>query len=403
MERRLYYEDPQLRRFSARVLEITPSGERTAIRLDRTAFYPTSGGQPHDVGYLNDLPVVEVVEREADGAVLHILAKASSGLQPGDEVEGVIDWPRRFDHMQQHTGQHILSAAAVETLGAETVSFHLGAEVSTIDLNRAPLTMADLEATERRANEVVFANLPVLTRWVSPAEAAALPLRKPPTVSGPIRVVEVSGFDWSACGGTHVQTAGQVGLIKVLRVERRGQESRVTFVCGWRALSDYSRRLSWLQGLMARLTVGADELISAVDRLIEESKTLRKAYLAAQEASLELEARMLAAEAQSQGRWRVVCRSFASRDIQEVKWLAQQLAQQGCVALLATGGAQPQLVFARPEDEVHSALDMAALVRSSARLIGGGGGGRPALAQGGGRDASQVEAALKWAQDSLPL
>ena len=182
MTERLFYQDPYRRQFKARIVERLMVGHRPGVILDRTCFYPTSGGQPHDTGTLEGIPVVDVFEREEDKAIVHVLANELEG----ETVRGEIHWARRFDHMQQHTGQHILSQAFLQVLGAETVSFHLGAEASTIDVDRAPLTTAQLDEVEARANEVVFADRSVRTYFVGQEELTRLPMRKPPVVTGPI-------------------------------------------------------------------------------------------------------------------------------------------------------------------------------------------------------------------------
>jgi len=250
--KRLYYDDSYLRHFTAQVVESTKVKGRPAVILDRTAFYPTSGGQPHDRGLINGIPVINVIERK-DGTVVHVLEEPLPGEVT--TVEGEIDWERRFDHMQQHTGQHILSQACLQRLKAETVGFHLGADYATIDLNKAPLSEKKLEAAEALANAVVFANRPVVARFVSKEELAAMPLRKPPAVEGPIRIVTVEGFDWSPCGGTHVRATGEVGVIKIVRYERRGAETRLTFLCGERAWRDYHQKNRLLRRLATRFSV----------------------------------------------------------------------------------------------------------------------------------------------------
>ncbi|MBC7224597.1 MAG: alanyl-tRNA editing protein, partial [Anaerolineae bacterium] len=248
---RLYYDDPYLTEFTARVVERLEWDGHPAVVLDRTAFYPTSGGQPHDTGRLQDVRVVGV-EEDPEGRVVHLLERP---LQ-ADEVRGQVDWARRFDHMQQHTGQHILSQACWRTLRAETVGFHLGEEAATIDLDVPDLDLAALERAEVLANDIVCQDLPVHTAFLTDDEAATLPLRKPPAVHGKIRVVQVEGFDASACGGTHVRRTGEVGPIAVVRVEHRGRESRVHFLCGHRATQDHRQRIRITSGLMAALTVG---------------------------------------------------------------------------------------------------------------------------------------------------
>ena len=394
---RLYYAEANLREFDARVIERLTWNGRPAVVLERTAFYPTSGGQPHDTGTLNGVEVVDAVEREADGAVVHVLA----GELQGDAVHGEINWVRRFDHMQQHTGQHVLSQAFTTALGADTVGFHLGAEVSTVDLNRAPLSEEQIDRAEALANEVVFDDRPVDARFVDREELAALPLRKPPQVTGPIRIVEVAGFDWSPCGGTHCRRTGEIGVIKVVRVERRGAETRVHFLCGRRALADYRRKNHLVLDLAARFSVGDWELAGAVERLSEEARANRKQAQALQGQLLDYEAVALIAGAETLAGARVVRRVYADRTVDEIRHLAQRLtAGPGVIALLGLGstGEKAQFVFACSADVPH---DMNALLRAACQAVGGGGGGRPNFAQGGGPDGTRAEEALDVAWQQL--
>src|ERR1051326_619895 len=214
MTERLYYADAYLHEFDASITRVASRDGRTAVYLDRTAFYPTSGGQPFDIGTLNASRVVDVVDE--DGGIAHLV---DGRLSAGDRVHGVIDWTRRFDHMQQHTGQHVLSAAIDRLFGARTVSFHLGADASTIDLSRE-LTRDELIAAEIDANRIVWENHPVAIRYASAEEAARLPLRKESIREGTLRLIDIEDFDLSACGGTHVARTGGIGVIAVASSER---------------------------------------------------------------------------------------------------------------------------------------------------------------------------------------
>ena len=211
-------------------------GNRPAIALDRTAFYATGGGQPHDLGTLDAAQVSDVIAE--DDVVWHVCEPPEPTWANGDEVRGVIDWAPAIGHMQQHTGQHILSEAFIREREAHTVAFHMGAEACSIDLNRSDLGAENLAAVESAANTIIDEARPVRANFVSDAELAQIALRKAPTVAGPIRIVEVQGYDWSPCGGTHLANTAQVGLIKILAAERRGTELRVTFLCGRRARAD---------------------------------------------------------------------------------------------------------------------------------------------------------------------
>ena len=394
MTERLYYLDPYRLEFETRVVERTRVGDKPGVILESTCFYPTSGGQPHDEGSLNDAPVINVFERE-DKAIVHVLATEFRG----DAVHGAIDWETRFDHMQQHTGQHILSQAFLKILRAETVGFHLGKEACTIDVDKAPLAVSQLDRVEDLTNEIVFADRPVKTYLVTETELTGLPLRKPPNVEMPIRVVEVEGFDYSPCGGTHCRRTGEVGLIKITKVERRGQDTRVDFLCGGRALADYRGKNQTVNELANQFSVGRWELAEAVERLAEEAKSNKRELNAAKNRLLDYEAAELLAEAEQHGDIRVVRKALTGREGEEVRRLALRLMESaGCVALLGLAGKKAQLFFACSADLPY---DMNDLLKKACRVVGGGGGGQRDFAQGGGLDGSKVSEALDVARERL--
>jgi alanyl-tRNA synthetase len=403
MTQRLYYEDPYLTRFSARVLERLTWEDRPAVVLDRTAFYPSGGGQPHDTGILcaedssESMAVVDVVEREDDGAVIHILA----GPFPADEVAGQIDWDRRFDLMQQHSGQHILSAAFLERYDANTVGFHLSDGYATIDLDRAPLSAEEMAQVEVLANAIVLENRPAAARFVPDEEVSRLPLRKPLAHEGPVRIVEIPGFDCSACGGTHVRATGEVGLIKLTRSERRGSETRVEFVCGRRALADYQAKNALVMELAREFTVGHWELADLVHRLADDLAEARRELRQTRDALLDAEAAVLWHQGVTVGPALVVRAHLAGRSPDDLKHLAQRLvAQPQTVALLAAGeaGQKSVFTFARSAD---IEVPMGILMRQACQIVGGGGGGRPEFAQGGAPQGDRAAQALEEAFHSL--
>ncbi len=404
ISQRLYYDNPYLIRFSARVAERLLWEDRPAVVLDRTAFYPTGGGQPHDTGLLREagslqeVAVLDVIERESDGAVLHLLAgPLEAAPVVTDQVEGEVDWTRRFDLMQQHTGQHILSAAFVERLGANTVGFHLSDDYATIDLDRAPISAEELAAIETLANTVIFENRLAVARFVQDAEIAELPLRKPLAHEGPVRIVEIPAFDCSACGGTHVRATGEVGLIKITRGERRGTETRIEFLCGWRALGDYQAKNSTVMDLARDFTVGHWEVTDMVHRMAGELKETRRELRSTRDAWLDAEAEALWRQAARLAEARVVSAHLASHSPDDLKHLAQRLvAHPRTVALLAAGeeGQKGFFTFARSADvEAH----MGTLVRQACEAVGGRGGGRPEFAQGGGPEGNLAPQALEEA------
>jgi alanyl-tRNA synthetase len=401
MTERLYYYDSYRITFDASVIENFTLDGAPAVVLDSTAFYPTSGGQPHDAGTLNGIPVGDVIEREEDHAVVHLLleAKGESPLHSGDSVQGMIDWGRRFDHMQQHSGQHVLSQAFVQTIDADTVGFHLSSEYSTIDLNREALNEGEITRAEDLANQIVFEDRPVIARFLEPDEASRLPLRKAAPARESIRIVQVEGFDWSACGGTHVARTGQIGIIKIERSERRGAETRITFLCGHRAVNHYRKLNRLAHELALNLSVGIEELSPAIERLQAEARSARKERDQLRQVMLEYEAQAMASHGQTMGSIQCVSQVLEERDIQEVRQLAASItARPGRVALLGVKGTKAQLVFARSADVTY---DMRPLLRDACRLVGGGGGGSPELAQGGGAQADRVEDALRHASQLL--
>lgn len=390
--RRAYYQDSYCREWTATILRRIPGDGRVGLVLDRTCFYPGGGGQPADGGLIAEQPLLEITEADD---LIHWVAS-----DPGaDSVACSLDWQRRFDFMQQHTGQHILSSAFERELDADTVSFHLGDEIVTIDINRAGLSEQDLRRVERAANQVVMNDLPLHVELFEPGQPIPLPLRKQPAVSDTVRIVVVEGVDYSPCGGTHCARAGEVGAIKITRAERRGGETRIYFLCGWRALEDYARKDSIVSALAGHFTVADAEVPEAVARMEEDARALRKELSRVQDRLFELEAAQLLAEAERIGDVRVVARVFDDRSAEAVKRLALQLISQGhCVALMASRGDKLQVAFARSEDVRY---DMAALLREVAPIFGGRGGGQPQMAQGGGADAARIEEALRQAVNLL--
>ncbi len=404
---RLYVHDSYTTQFTARVMEAILDGDRPALVLDRTYFYPTSGGQPHDTGLINGLEVLDVAVREADGAVLHTVA--GEPIPPvGAAVTGAVNWARRLDHMQHHTGQHILTWAFVQAAAAGTVSFHLGEEAATIDLDRPDLTPAQIDAAEDLANAAVGRNLPVRAWYPTAGELANLPLRKVPVIDGQLRVVSIGDLDCTACGGTHVAHTGEIGLIKVTRAEKYKDMTRVEFRCGTRALRDYRHKHALLQQVAADLTIGFWELPAAIARLQAEIKQLRADWRAARQRLLALDAQELWETAAERNGVRVVVRAWEAADRQpdELPALASRLIQEPqTVALLGLAGEKAQIVMARSPDLPD--LDLVPWLRGvTGALAGGGqgrGGGRPDFAQGGGMSADlpALAAVLRQAGEAI--
>lgn len=388
---RIYYTDSLLTTFEANVVSCDTNGEAPRVVLDRTAFYPTSGGQPHDVGSLGDARVLDVIDE--DDHVVHVVDRP---LRVGAPVAGRIDWARRFDHMQQHTGQHILSAAFDRTAGVRTESFHLGTAHCTIDLAREVSTR-EIATAEDLANAVVWEDRPVTVRFVSEDEAAALPLRKESLRTGTLRLVDVTDFDLSACGGTHVPTTGRIGIIAVAGVEKVKGGTRVSFVCGGRALASHRAHRDRVDGLVRLLTVGPDDLRGSVERLQGELRTQQKTIKDLQSQVATSLAESLRATAESTGSFaRVLC-AQPGWDAAALKTLASALvAGPGHVAVVIGSGSTVPVVVARSSDVSFAAN---VWLTQATSVLGGKGGGRPELAQGA--LSASPDAILAFARETV--
>ena len=399
LTKRLYYEDSYLKEFKAKVLKKIKIDNQPAVILDETAFYPTSGGQPYDKGVIQDVPVVEVVE-EGD-EIIHIL-KEELKEEINSEVIGKIDWERRFDHMQQHLGQHILSGALMEIYDAETVSFHLGEKVCTLDIAKEKLTEEEVKKTEGCANEIVFDNRPVKCYFVEgEEELKRLNLRKMPDRKGRIRIIEVEDFDLSACGGTHCRATGEVGLIKIIKWEKRGEKIRLEFICGRRAWEDYFWKNELIKNISNKLTIKDSELGEAIDRMLEEQKEIRKELKEFKEKLQEYEAKRLIDESSIRDNGiKIINKVFKERNFQEVRGLVQKIINldDNVVALAGIKskgeGEGAKILFACSRALKY---DMNRLIREVGKFIEGRGGGAPNFAQAGGQRAEGIEDSLNFA------
>ncbi len=390
---RLYYKDCYLREFEARIMGDSPGPTGVRLYLDRTAFYPESGGQPGDRGLLGDVRVLDVIDEE-DG-IAHIVES-----KPKDEtVKGIIDWGRRFDHMQQHTGQHVLSAAFERTGGYKTVSFHMGSEVSSIDLDSDRLGPRQIESAETLANEVIFEDRPVEILFRDSRETADMGLRKPSQRQGEVRLIQVADFDLSACGGTHVRRTGAIGLVVVRKVERMKGHMRVEFVCGGRALAAVRRDFHTLEETVRLFSAPFENVPTLASRQAED---LRRALRLNEKLTTrisEAEAEKWWAEAVLKNGRKVLQRVFEAGDAQEAKTLAHAVAHlNSSVALIGVRGQSAALFFSQ---SAGGTADLGALMRQTLSRCGGKGGGAKNFAQGGGLDESRLAEALSLAQSLL--
>ncbi|MEO8635799.1 MAG: alanyl-tRNA editing protein [Gemmatimonadales bacterium] len=386
---RLYYSDSYLTAFDAIVTERSDDGRR--IYLDRTAFYPTSGGQPHDTGRLNGIQVTEVVDE--DDRIAHLLA----GPLDASHVEGRIDWARRHDHMQQHTGQHLLSAVLAERLGHSTVSVHFGETSSTLDLAAAGITLDEVRQVEAWANLAIMENHLVTTGTEDSATATGL--RKPSERSGLLRIVMIGQLDRSACGGTHVRSTGEIGPVLIRKAERMKQQVRLEFLCGVRAVRRARADFDLLTGMATEASAGLDDLPTAVTKLRAELK-------ASQGERRELQAQLHAHRARelhqstvpdARGRRHLVI-SGSVGGLEDLRGLA--LAAIGLPSTIVTGTASnpPTLLLATAAD---TGLDAGTMLKGVLSALGGRGGGNARLAQGSIPEGTDEAVALAAVADAL--
>ena len=377
---RLYYNHPDVRTFDASVLRAETRGDHTAVWLDRTAFYPTSGGQPFDTGRLGDANVVDVEDDES-GDIVHLVAGTSPEI--GATVHGAIDWNRRFDHMQQHTGQHVLSAVLERAFGARTISFHLGADSCTIDVDRE-LSSAQIAQGELAANQAVWLDLPVTIRYAAEEEARALPLRKETARTGTLRLIEISGLDLSACGGTHVERTGVIGQIALASWERFKGGQRIEFLCGGRALARFQRLRDISAASIRLLSVLPAELPAAIERMQTDAKEQKRILSTVQSDLATYEAAAMVARAEALPVGRAVFQVLDG-DAVRLRTLATALtAHPGVVAVLVSTAVPALAVVARSADLAVACNEV---VSALLKEFGGRGGGKPDLAQCGGLQA----------------
>lgn len=395
---RLYYSDSHLIEFNASVVDITErvSGW-TAVILDRTAFYPTGGGQPTDTGTLNGARVVECIED--DNAVLHLIQGSTPSI--GTKVKGRVDWPRRLDHIQQHTGQHILSQAFVTLFNAPTRSFRVLEQSCEIDVELANASTGIIERAVELANNVIWEDREITIRNISAEEAARLPLRKDPARGGELRIIEVEGFDMSPCGGTHAYRTGEVGMIAVRSWERAKGLIRIEFVAGTRALADYRKANKSARDTAALFSTARDEAPQLAAHMVEENKELHRRVRFLEDIAAGAEATQLyeTAEVRSDGT-RLIAQVFSDKNPDNLKKLAHALiARPHAIALLgAFDKENARLIFARSSDATG---DMNQLMREACSIVDGRGGGKPDMAQGGGRNVTRLHEAIEKSRELL--
>ncbi|MFQ6734515.1 alanyl-tRNA editing protein [Virgibacillus tibetensis] len=388
MTKKLYYQDQYIRNFTARLQKSgRDEQDRFYLVLDETAFYPTGGGQPHDTGTLNGMKVHDV--EEIEGEIRHYIDVPA---EVHKEYTGELDWDRRFDHMQQHMGQHILSAAFEEEYGYRTVSFHLGTETCSIDLEIEYLSDEEMSLVEKTANKVVMENRPVETRWVSEEELSNFPLRKEVSVSTDIRLVNIADFDYNGCGGTHPDSTGQVSSIKMLHWEKQKKKKiRVYFVCGIRVQKQLQKKHKVIQDLTDTLSAPQEELNETATRVLLLNKELEKKNNDLKMELIEYEADSYIEKANVQADRKIVREIFTNRPMPELQQLAKRITAKTdriLVLLINEKDDKLQLVCSRSED---AEINMNDLVNHVLPVINGKGGGNNSIAQGGGERTISAE------------
>lgn len=381
MGNKLYYQDAYIQSFYSSVVRQASDGDGLPyIVLEETSFYPTGGGQPNDEGTINDIRVTNV--EEIDGEIRHYLE--SPILETSKEVFGVIDWERRFDHMQQHAGQHMLSAAFDSLFQFKTVGFHLGKETLTIDLDTDRLSVQKAQEAENLVNQIILENKPIETKWITKDELPLYDMRKETKVIGDIRLVIIPEFDYNGCGGTHPKTTGEVRAVKILDWEKQKKKTRLQFVCGNRVLGQFQHKQQTLLLLTKLLNVPEGEMGAAVNRILDNTKILEKALVGARESILQYEAKeLLVNNNQSSGEI-IISHVYQNRTIQELQKLARIIIAKEEVAyvfFVAENEDQLQIVAARG---VKGTCNMKDLIGEALSSIKGKGGGNEMFAQGGG-------------------
>ena len=396
MTERLYYNDSFVREFDALVLSCEPDNARWRVRLDRTAFYPTSGGQPFDTGRLGAATVVEVLDAENDEITHFTDQPVSAGA-----VHAVIDWPRRFDHMQQHTAQHMLSAAFIELFKFQTVSFHLGRDISTIDLATPSVTPGQLEEAERRVNEIIFEDRPIAVRYGSAEELAAQGIRKKVDREGVLRVIDIEAFDRQPCGGTHLARTGQAGMLLTRKCERQKGNWRVEFVAGWRALAAARGDFAALRQAAEYLGCGMAELPENVRKIQEERRASQRDLKKSTERLAELEAADLLArntETSHDGKRRIIVSISDDASSSYLAMLAAKIVATPNMRVILASRAATAIVLAQ---SAGLDGDVGAVLRELLAPVGGKGGGSKVFAQGTVSEISALDSVVNAARARL--
>lgn len=388
MTKKLYYESAYIREWETRVTRKMEREDGAYVALEETAFYPHGGGQPCDLGWIDAIPVLDVVLEE--GEILHKVER----FPEKEAVNCRLDWDRRFDHMQHHSGQHLLSAMCLEVCQAETLSFHLGQDYATIDVARADLPQHELMMLELEVNDQIYLNRKVTSYFVSRERAAELPLVKQPKVTEDIRIVEIEGIEYNACGGTHVSATGEIGMIKLLRAEKQKGHTRLYFKCGYRALREFNAGMDILGSLSARFNTGKEEILDRIAKWDQEQKQLQAELNAVKAENDAYLAEKLLANRQGS----LIQHVFADKPLKDMQNLAAKLAEQADVIMLFASNSEHKVLLARGEGD---GLACGAFFKQYLADYRGKGGGSDKMAQAGFANAEDAMAFYHFAAQSL--
>ncbi|MEK4662384.1 alanyl-tRNA editing protein [Priestia sp. FSL H7-0729] len=389
MTQKIYYDSAYTREWHTTITGKVDKEDGVYVTLAETAFYPHGGGQPCDLGQIGGIAVLDV--NIEDGEVWHKLERAPEQT----EVHCEIDWERRFDHMQQHTGQHLLSAITLKLTEAMTLSFHLGTEVDTIDVAAAELGADQLTAIEQEVNRQIYRNARINTSWVTAEEAAQLPLVKQPTVTEDIRIVEIEGVEYNACGGTHVSATGEIGIIKLLKTEKVKGGTRIYFKCGTRALNEFTSTQNVLNSIMVKLKTSKDELLERIEKMELEQKQLQTELNAVKTTNDAYYAEELLAAREGL----VIAQVFEDKSLKDMQSLATKLTADHEGLVLFVSISEAKVVLAQNGQPPEWACGP--FFKGNLGAYQGKGGGSEKMAQAGFASSEDALAFYEFTRDQL--
>ncbi|MEK5254594.1 DHHA1 domain-containing protein [Paenibacillus sp. FSL F4-0125] len=370
MTSKLYYNSTYLTDWQTRITETIEREDGLYVTLEETAFYPHGGGQPCDLGTIQDIPVLDVISEE--DLILHKLERLPDDLA----VNCQIDWTRRFDHMQQHSGQHLLSAVCLDLLQFMTLSFHLGEDYCTIDIEASELSPNQLHSIEWEVNRQIYRNHSILSYFVTGEEASLLKLVKQPKVTENIRIVEIKDVEYNACGGTHVSSTGEIGMIKLLKAEKQKGNTRIYFKCGYRALEEFNNSLQILGALSSKFNTGKDEIIDRIEKWENEQKQLQAEITLLKDKNDDYIVQELLAQQEG----KLIAKVFEDKSLKDLQSLANKLTAKCDVPVLLASSAENKVVFAQ---NGSAEISCGAFFKTHLSTYNGKGGGSDKLAQAG--------------------